>query len=113
MTWSFDDDIMAEFEDEIGESGVDDEFVDEKRNVEGTPMTEHFDIDTSPDRDASTHGSCYKRPFSEIGGQTATTLSMNSADMTWIPTCTSVIVERNIDADLCSGVRRGAKCCCH
>lgn len=39
MTWAFDDDRMAEFEDNIGESGVDDEFVDESRNVEGAPMT--------------------------------------------------------------------------
>ena len=57
MTWAFDNDLMAEFEDEIGESGVDDEFVDEKCHVEGTPVTEHFDIDTSPDRSDSMHGS--------------------------------------------------------
>ena len=30
MTWAFDNDLMAEFEDEIRESGVGDEFVDEK-----------------------------------------------------------------------------------
>ena len=54
MTWSCDNDL-AEFEDEIGESGVDDEFVDEECHVEGTLMTEHFCIDTSPDRNTSMH----------------------------------------------------------
>ena len=54
-TWAFDNDLMAEFEDEMGESGYDDEFVDEECKAEGTPKTEHFNIDISPDRSTSTH----------------------------------------------------------
>ena len=46
MTWSFDHDVMKEFENDIGDSGVSDESVDENCHVEGTPMTEHFKIDT-------------------------------------------------------------------
>ena len=37
MTWAFDNDLMAEFEDDIGESGVDDEFVDEIAMSRGRP----------------------------------------------------------------------------
>ena len=91
MTWAFDNDLMAVFEGKIGESGVDDELDDEKCNVEGTPMTEHFNIDISPDRNTSMHSSFDGRTFTEIGIQTETTLSINSADITWTPTCTSVI----------------------
>ena len=66
---------MAEFEDEIAESGYDDEFVDEECNVDGTSKTEHFNIDVSPDRNTSTHSTFDKRTFAEIGIQTETTLS--------------------------------------
>ena len=79
-------------------SGVYDEFVDEKCHVEGTLMTEHFNIGTSPDRDNSTRGSFDNRTFCEIDVQTETTLSINAADINWTPTCTSFIVERKIDA---------------
>ena len=89
-TWAFDNDLMAEFEDEIGESGFDDEFADEECNVEGTPKPEHFNIDTSPDRNTSMRSSFDGRTFAEIGVQTETMLSINSADVTWTPTCTSV-----------------------
>ena len=41
MTWSFND-VMEEFESEIDDS----ESVDERCHVEGTPVTEHFKIDT-------------------------------------------------------------------
>ena len=44
--------------------------------------------------------------FAEIGIQTETTLSTNSADITWTPTCTSVIFERNIDAASLSTLER-------
>ena len=81
MAWSFDNDLMAEFEDAIEESGVDDEFVDEKCHVEGTPMTEHFNIDTSPDRNTSMHGNFDGCTFTEIGIQIETTLSINAADI--------------------------------
>ena len=54
-TWPSDNNLMAEFEDEIEEPEYDDEFVDEECNVEGTPKTEHFNIDASPDRNNSTH----------------------------------------------------------
>ena len=56
-------------------------------------MTEHFNIDTP---NTSTHGNFDDHTFSEIGIQTETTLSINSADITWTPTCTSVVVERNV-----------------
>ena len=69
---------MEEFEDETGDSEVGDESVDENCNVEGTPMTEHFKIDTP---NTSTHGNFDDRTFSEIGIQTETTLSVNSADI--------------------------------
>ena len=82
MTWSFDHDVMEEFENEIGDSEDGDESVDERCNVEGTPMTEHFKIDTP---DTSNHGNFDDRTFSEIGTQTETTLSVNSADIIWTP----------------------------
>ena len=69
-------------------------------------MTEHFNIGTSPDRNASMHSSFDGRTFTEIGIQTETTLSINAADLTWTPTCTSVIVERNIDAASTSTLER-------
>ena len=53
MTWSFND-VTEEFENEIGDSEVGDESVDERCNVDGEPMTEHFKIDTP---NTSTHGS--------------------------------------------------------
>ena len=96
-TWAFDNDLMAEFEDEIGESGFDDEFVDEECKVEGTPKTEHFNIDISPEINTSTHSNFDDRTFAEIGIQTETTLSITAADIIWTPTITSVIVERDID----------------
>ena len=105
-TWAFDNGLMADFEDEIGEPEYDDEFVDEECNVEGAPKTEDFDIDVSPDRNTSTHFNFDNRTFAEIGVQTETTLSINAADITWIPTCTSVIVERNIDTADMSTLQR-------
>ena len=54
----------------------------------------------------STHSNFDDRTFAEIGIQTETTLSINAADITWTPTCTSVIVERNIDADGMSTLER-------
>ena len=62
-TWAFDNELMAEFEDaEIGESGLDDEFVDEGCKVEGTPKTEHFNIDIPLENNTKQYAQQFRRP---------------------------------------------------
>ena len=65
-TWAFDNDIMAEFENsKVEESGFDDEFVPEECE-DNSPKTEHFNIDTSPEKDHM-HSDFDDRTFAEIG----------------------------------------------
>ena len=59
---------MARFEDsEIGKSGLDDEFVAEECEVDGSiPKTEHFNIDISSEKDHM-HSNFDDRTFAKIG----------------------------------------------
>ena len=107
-TWAFDNDIMAEFEDsEVEDPGFDDEFVCEKCEVEESiAKTEHFNIETSPEKETSRHSNFDDRTFADIGIQTETTLSLTAADVTWTPTIENFIAERNIDKSGMSNLNR-------
>ena len=94
-TWSFENDIMAEFEgSQVEESEFDEDFIPEQRE-DNSLKTEHYFIDHSPE--TSKQSNSEDRTVTEIRVQTETTLSLTAADVKWTPTIETFVVERNID----------------